>query len=207
MSWAALRDSWQTRADPDAEAAAAMPPARVSMLRRKIFRRDLLESLVALLIAPLFLAFAVMAWLHGKWWVFGFSAFLVAAVVYVPWRLWRERRKLPKSDPSRPVREYLLAEREAMRVQAELLEGIWWWYLGPLAIGVVGLYVSMRGFVWQSAAYAAVVLVFYFAIGKANQVAARSQYRVAMEEIDEQVSQLAIGQSSEEPNDDQPKDS
>ncbi|MDA8019340.1 MAG: hypothetical protein MPN21_18010 [Thermoanaerobaculia bacterium] len=202
VQWSDLRASWQSAHDPEAEAVAASPPARVQMLRRKIVFRDLLETVVAILIAPAFVWVSWLAWKKQEWWIFGFGAFLTATVIYVPWRLWRERRKLPKSDPERPVMEYLRKEREGMRAQAELLESIWSWYLGPIGVGVIGLFVSIRGFVWLSLVYSVTVALFYFAIGKANLVAARRQYRVAMKELDEQLAQLEDGQPRDLNNND-----
>ncbi len=192
MHWIEFRKTWQGTTDPETEAAAA-PPERVAWLRRRIAWRDFLETAVALLLAPFFAWFGWLSWTREQWPAFGFSALLVAAVIYIPWRLWRERRKLPKADPRRPVKDYLRAERDAMRAQAELLESVWWWYLSPLAVGVIGLYVSIRGLVWQSLAYAAVVLAMYLAIGTANRVAARAQFRTAVGEIDEQLAQLENG--------------
>lgn len=197
MPWAGLRTTWQELEDPSAEAEAATPPARVTRLRRNIVRRDLLETLVAVPLAPFFGWFSWLAATKQQWLAMAFSVFLTGAMVYIPWRLWSERRKMPKPDPQRPVREYLRAEHAGMRAQAELLEAVWWWYLGPLGVGVVGLYVSIRGLVWQSAAYSAVVLVVYWAIGKGNSIAAKKQYRVAMQEIDEQLAQLGKGESPE----------
>lgn len=78
-----------------------------------------------------------------------------------------------------------------MEAQAKLLESIWWWYLGPLGIGVIGLYTAIRGLVWESLAYAVVVSLFYIAIGHSNSLAARRQFRKAMAQINEQLDQLA----------------
>ena len=197
MQWNEHRKQWQQSSDGSAEKIAAKPPALVTRLRRQILRRDLLESAIAFLMLPFFVLFSWKAVAHQKWILLAFLLFLIGAIVYVPWRLWQERRKLPKADPQTSIRDYLEAERAAMLAQAKLLEGIWWWYLGPLGVGVVGVYVSIRGLVWQSLAYAVAVLVVYLMIGKGNAVAARSQFRVAVSQIEDDIAQLVVDEPRE----------
>ncbi|MEM8963448.1 MAG: hypothetical protein AAGD38_18340 [Acidobacteriota bacterium] len=188
-----LRATWQGVEDPEAD-NIEFPPPRARRMHRKIFRRDLLETGIAVLLMPFFGWFGWLALTKQRWVIFAFSVFLVAALVYIPWRLWRERRKLPRPDPNRSVKAYLREERDAMRAQAELLESIWGWYLGPLGVGVIGLYVAVRGLVWQSLAYAAAVAFMYILIGWSNRAAAKKHYRATVASLDAQLAELENGQ-------------
>jgi hypothetical protein len=188
MDWNDLRSRWR----------AAGPPSRVGALlerigprsdrlRAAISRRDFIESAIAIVLFP---AFAWLAWQlasRGTWLPFAFVAFLLGWLVYVPLRLRAARRALPTMRADLPTRDYLAAERDAMRAQATMLEQVWRWYLAPCAIGVCGFVLSARGFTLKTIVYSAVVLAFCFLLGHANRVAARTQFRALADDIDRQI--------------------
>ncbi|MEM9305475.1 MAG: hypothetical protein AAGE01_25425 [Pseudomonadota bacterium] len=186
MEWDQLKDQWQAQS-ADAQPA---PPAKIDKLRKQIIRRDRLETIVAVCMMPFFVLTGVFGAMDGNWAMVGFCVFLLGALIYIPWRLWKTRQMLPEPDPNRPVREYLAAEREAMLGQAEMLRNVWRWYLAPIAIGAVGVYGSTTGIGMQLLGYAVVVLLVCVAIDYLNRRVARKQIGDAIEGIDAQLKAL-----------------
>jgi len=191
MDWNELRNRWRASEPPSPMAAMlARIGSRSDRLRGAVLRRDFIETAVAVVMFP---AFAWITWklaTHSAWLPFAFSAFLLAWIAYVPLRLRAARRALPVMRADLPTRDYLAAERDAMRVQAEMLEAVWRWYLAPCAIGVSGFMLSARGFTLKSVAYCAVVTGFCVLLGYANRAAARMQFRALADDIDTQLRSL-----------------
>lgn len=187
MDWNEMRDRW--RAEPAKTPMAEMLArigARSGRLRKAVLRRDVVETVVAIVMIP---PFAWLAWqlgARGQWLPFAFIAFLLGWLVYVPLRLRRARLALPRHRADLPTRDYLAAEREGMIAQAGMLEAVWRWYLAPCAIGVVGFVVSARGITPKTLGYAAVVVGFCVLLHVANRAAAR-HFRTLADDIREQV--------------------
>ncbi len=191
MDWNQLRAQWQRdSAAPSTPDTIASVQRRDDELRRTLRRRDLLESVVGLLIAPVFGAMTWGAALREAWLPALFSALLAAWALYVPWHLWRNRRRLPQPSPTVPLLDHLRASHAAMLLQARQLEQIWRWYLAPCAIGVIGLTFSVRGATTGAFVYSAVVLGFCLLIARANHYAARTQFRVHADALAKQISAL-----------------
>lgn len=195
MNWNTLRQRWQ---HAEAGAQATVDPrliddvrARERRLRAAVQRRDLLESGVALVLAPIFGYMSLRAGLGEKWWSMFFSAWLTAWTLYVPWRFWRVRRRMPDARTDLPVVDYLRRQRDAMLAQARLLEQVWIWYLAPCGIGVVGLNFAANGPTAGNFAYAAIVAAFLAWLGRLNRRAARTQFRDFVAEIDRQLATLS----------------
>lgn len=189
MEWNELQDQWQRWSDANAEVRLQRPDASARLWRR-IRSRDVLESALAALLA---LAFAVAAYalLAAGLRVSGaFSVFLVAAIIYVPWRLWRVRRMIPEPDPNRPVHEFLAAERAALVAQASMLRSVARWYYGPIAVGVIGFFTGIAGLSLASLGYALIVIGLCAAIEYWNRAAAGKSVQPAIDRIDEQIRQL-----------------
>lgn len=188
MDWNDLRSRWRASEPPSPMAEMLdRVGARSGRLRSAISRRDLIESVIAIVMIP---PFAWLAWqlgTRGLWLPFAFIAFLLGWLVYVPLRLRAARRALPVVRADMPTRDYLAAERDAMRVQATMLEAVWRWYLAPCAIGVIGFVLSARGFTLKTVLYSAVVLGFCALLGYANKVAAKTQFHTLADDIDHQI--------------------
>lgn len=193
MDWNELRSGWQARGDRN-EAAAEISLELRSHAQQTLWRRvkwrDGLETVVALLLAP---GFAFTAWWlaqAGLWWPAGFAAALVIAIVYIPIRLWRARRRIPVLDPGVPVIEFLRAERSALQAQAAMLSSVARWYSGPICVGVVGFYTSLKGPTVDSLIYALFVLGLFLAIEFGNRLAVRKRFEPAIDTLDHQISLL-----------------
>lgn len=189
MDWNALRSKWQKREDA-AGSGRLERPGGAARLWHRVRSRDLLETAVAIPLVPFFAVCAYWMAREGMWITAFFALFLVAVIVYIPRRLWRARRLIPRPDPNRPVREFLAAERAALAAQAEMLGSVARWYYGPIAVGVLGFYVSIKGFALSSLLYTLFVIALCVAIEAANRCAVRTRFLPAIEMIDEQIDQL-----------------
>jgi hypothetical protein len=189
MDWQRIRADWQSRSEPHAERALSAPSG-LTRLWSRVRRRDRIETAVAIVMAPLFAAMAVWLFSEGLLVAAGFSAWLTLCCIYVPLRLRAARRLIPEPHPEQPVLEFLHAEREALRMQREMLASVWRWYWGPIAVGVVGFFVGIRGLDWVSAGYVALVVMVSLAIEVANRMAVRHQIEPALRVLDEQIDEI-----------------
>lgn len=189
MDWNELRSKWQARDGAGAADVLARPDS-VRRLWGRVRWRDTLESVVAFLLVPFFAVTAFWLARGGLWLAAAFAVFLVAVLVYIPWRLWRARRLIPQPDPNRPVREFLAAERAALAAQATMLRSVSRWYYGPIAVGVVGFYASIQGAAGSTLLYALFVFALCAAIEAANQCAVRMRFQPAIDLLDKQIHQL-----------------
>ena len=126
MKWDTLQNQWQRQGGDalDREQAAAIVSAargRHDSLHQRVRRRDGLETLIALLLAPFFTVAGFIEGQEGLWVAVAGCAILVAACVYIPLRLRKARRLLPEIDMDRPLVNYLRDEHQALSAQVELL--------------------------------------------------------------------------------------
>lgn len=189
MNWDRVRMDWQSRPVGGAD-RLLHEPTRLGRLWQRIQWRDGLETGIAALVG---LFFGVMAWwllTEGMFVPAGFAFSLVLVCVYIPLRLSRARRLIPEADPAQPVIDFLRAERRALRRQRDILASVSRWYWGPVAVGAIGFYVSIRGWHWTSAVYVAVVLLASVIIEYANRAAVRENIEPALDELDEQIRKM-----------------
>ena len=178
MDWNELRHRWrEAPAIPVPQTLERDVEARDRKLRATVRRRDLLETVVAALMAPMFAGLAVwLAW-RGAWIAFGFCALIVAWIGYVPWRLKQARRALGEPRPDVTLVAYLRAQHEAMLAQARMLEQAWLWYVAPCMVGIGGLVLSLGGVTTKTVAYLGFVGAFGLVLGYANRRVARTEFR------------------------------
>lgn len=189
MDWDELRSRWQTH-DEESGPGRLERPGGTAHLWRQVRSRDGLESVVAFLLIPFFGTMAFFTIREGQWLAAGFAVFLVAVLIYIPWRLWRGRRIIPLPDPNRPVREFLLEERAALAAQAGMLRTVSRWYYGPIAVGVIGFYAGIHGAALSTLVYAALVAAMCIFIEVVNRHAVRTRFRPAIDMIDQQIHEL-----------------
>lgn len=145
----------------------------------KIRRRDRRESIAAVLV---FLFFSLML-LDPSWMVRAGALIVMASSAFVYWTLRRTRTRHATSQPGRPVADVLRAERTKVEAQIRLLENILWWYIAPLAIGVVLVVAGDEGASWFTFGYAAFVVILGGVIYYLNQRAVRRDLRPRREEL------------------------
>lgn len=133
------RKAWQEqevpdRGAPDEEELLAWVQEKSEAFERKIRRRDLLETLAAVVVAG---CFAYEAATSATWMARVGAAIVVLSSGFIAWWLRRARKAGPTRAADRSVADRLRAERERVEIQIRLLRSVLWWYLGPLAVGVV----------------------------------------------------------------------
>jgi hypothetical protein len=199
MSWKDLQGQWQhTEVTPLSASIAQDTLRRVQRLRRRILWRDGLETVVALAMIPI-----VFGWLrdavHAHVLLMEASAALLLAwLFYVPWRLWRARRLLPRNDPGLPPQRYLERQKQAMLAQARMLERVAWWYLAPCMLGIAGLTIGKHGLTRSALIYLGIVFVLYVVIERLNKRTAKRNFRRRVAEIDATCRELAALEATED---------
>jgi hypothetical protein len=200
MTWKDVRDQWQRSAVTPLPASTVKDTLRrAQRLQRRILWRDGLETVVALALLPIVFGWLLKA-IHMHAIVPGASAALLLAwLLYVPWRLWRSRRLLPRKDPGLPLQRYLELERQAMLSQARMLEEIVWWYVAPWAVGIAGLTLGNRGLTTASLSHLAIVFALGVFIVHLNKRAARRTFRQRISDIDASRRELDTLEAATEP--------
>ena len=147
MDWDNIRQQWQTQppASPSAAPSAEHLRQESDRLQRRVRRRDLLETIAAVVVAVFFLWAAGSGFSRGNWVGASFALLLVAWAVFVPFQLRRARRKPPDPRRDLPPRTFLEHQREAALAQAHMLDRAWLWYVAPCTAGVLGLTFSAPG--------------------------------------------------------------
>lgn len=187
MEWSDLKLQWQTRQD-----GTPLPdrPPKLAGLWQTVNRRDMLESAVGAVTALAFMASALFFAIAGLWITSLSSLFLTGCIVLILLKLRQARRRIPTPDPEEPVLSFLKAEQDALRAQASLLSTTFFWYWGPLGLGVIVFFTSIRGFDLMALAYAAFVVAMGLGVEALNRAAVKRQIHPALAWVNEQISQL-----------------
>jgi RNA polymerase sigma-70 factor (ECF subfamily) len=154
---------------------------------RKIRRRDLLETLAAVVVATAFgyEAVTVETWVArlGALIVVGSSAFIV-------WWLRRARKTGRVRSADLPVAERLRAERERIESQIRLLESVLWWYAGPLAVGAALFVLGLQAGAVATAATLTVIVAVSSFVWWLNRRAVRRDLRPRRRELNRLIDTL-----------------
>ena len=191
MDWDSMKQRWQHDAPAVPAASIDELQALDQAIRRRVRRRDLLETVAAVAVAVFFTLTALGMASRGEWAAVGFSVLLVAWAAVVPLRLRHARRQVPEEDPQLPLVENLGRQRDAALAQARMLEQVWLWYLGPPLIGIVGITLALRGPSMFALVYLSVVVVLYLGIAWYNRHAARTKFRAHAERVQRQIDALS----------------
>ncbi|MGY0651553.1 hypothetical protein ACW7GZ_06760 [Luteimonas sp. A537] len=191
MDWDKMRNAWRG----DAPTVRLLPMeelrTRDQALWKKVRRRDLVETVAAVLVVIFFALITLAALVEGEWLQAGFALLITAWGVALPFRLRRSRRLAPDPDHGVPLLAYLQRQRDATLAQARMLEQVWLWYLTPPAIGLTGLTLARDGATAGALRYLAVMLVLYAALAWINRRVARTQFRAHAETLQRQIDRLA----------------
>lgn len=169
MRFEDLERAWQHRESvvdrpPEPERQLAAVREKAGVLERTVRRRDLLETVIALLLLPVFAWFALRA--SHPLSRLG-AAIIAAACVAIPLVLRRARRRDP--DLGLPVADFLRLELAFVLRQRRLLLTVPLWYLGPLGVGAVLFFAGGSPSVWITAAYGIGVAAFCAAVWWLNR--------------------------------------
>jgi hypothetical protein len=165
---------------------------RARELEAIVRRRDLIETVAALLVLPVFGFFALRP---GELLVRAGAAIVALACIAIPIVLKLARRRRP--DLGQPVATFLRLELDLVLRQRRLLLTVPLWYLLPLGAGVILFFAGASPSPWLTAAYAAVVVVFFAALWRLNRRAVTSELEPREREL-----RLWIELAGEEARDD-----
>ena len=193
MDWEMMRQQWRSEGPAVPRVPVDELEARDEKLHRQVKRRDLLETVAAVLGGIFFTFVALGSAAEGNWAAVAFSVLLVAYALFVPLKLRRARRWLPVVEHHMPLVEGLARQRDAALAQARMLEQVWLWYLTPPGVGLFGLTLAVDGVTPGSLAYLGVVLVTYVGIGWLNRHVARTRFRAHAAALQGQIDALAPG--------------
>ena len=172
------RETGGAPARSPAEELAAVR-GRAAELARIVRRRDRIETGVALAMLPIF-AWKAAASDHPLS-VLG-AAVIAVACVLIPVRLRMARHRA--ADPAQPVALALRAELARVRAQERLLGSVAWWYVGPIAVGLLLSTAGGTASPLFKAGYAAVVVAMCAWVLHLNRRAVREEIRPVAEELE-----------------------
>ena len=153
------KDTWQA-ADESAEPVLSddellrLVKENAEAFDEKIRRRDRREGIAAVLV---FGFFSLML-LDPSWVVRAGALLVMGSSVFIFWTLRRVRTGHSAPDADRPVAEVIRAEREKVDEQIRLLETVLWWYIAPLAVGILLVVGGDAGLSWFTVGYGAFVV-------------------------------------------------
>lgn len=193
-----LRGPWR-----DANAETATPMARdeliahacrgVERLWAVVFRRDWIETAAAAFVMYFFLK---MTWKVDAALLERVGAgVVVAAAVFIVYRLHAVRLNQPAAALDAPVAEFCRTELSRLESQIRLLKTVHLWYVGPVFTGLVLLSLGRHGF----GARFFVDLGVFVAVGWGIRVLNRYAARKQLEPIRDQL--LALAKELEPPDD------
>lgn len=189
MNLDSLSAAWRRQAgrapSRNAQEEIEMVRTRAAELGRIVRRRDRLETVVALLMFPLFLWLAVTT----PYRISAVGAAIIAAFcIVIPIRLRLARRAAP--DPTQPVAHALRAELQRIHAQERLLGSVAWWYLAPLGAGAILFVLGAPAPAMFRIGYAFFVVIFMGLLLRLNLRAVRHQFRPVAREIEEWLTDL-----------------
>lgn len=180
-----LKSRWQVDA-PDgwiADRSEAEMLERVKLqsdrFDRRLRRRDWLETVAAGLVSALL--FAGMP-SHG-WLARAGMGIVILACIFIVWRLHATRNRHAGTSMDRPVSDVLRGELAKLDDQLRLVEGVLWWYLAPLGVGLVLAVAGVRGWSWFTIWFALGYMGLGAGIHYLNRSAARRELRPRRQEL------------------------
>lgn len=178
------KDTWQA-ADKDADSALSdeellrLVKEQSEAFDKKIRRRDRREGIAAALV---FLFFSLQ--LLDPSWVVRIGALVVMGwSLGMYWTLRRARTGYAPPAPDQPVVETIRSERAKVDEQIRLLETVFWWYLLPLATGLLLVVGGNAGLSWFTLGYGAFVVALGGGIYYLNQREVRENLRPRREAL------------------------
>lgn len=153
-----MKGPWQGQdqtmgSEPSADQLLAAVAGASAELDRRVRRRDRIEIIVAAVVSLIFLPL-----LWSPSWVTRAGVLLYMGGSVSTWVMLRRARRSGKAeDPAAPLVEVIRSQRTKVGAQIRLLESVLWWYLAPLAAGVVLIFAGTAGISRATGVYAAAV--------------------------------------------------
>ncbi|MBJ6979653.1 hypothetical protein [Luteimonas sp. MC1895] len=190
MDWDKMRNQWR-------DAAPAAPLMAVDELRaldaslwKKVRRRDMVETVAAVVVVIFFALTALGTMAEREWVQAGFALLIVAWAAWLPFQLRRARLAAEVDGRAVSILDHLRRQRDAALEQARMLERVWLWYLTPPATGLVGLTLARDGVTKGALIYIASALLLYAGIAWLNRRTARTRFRAHADTLRRQIREL-----------------
>jgi hypothetical protein len=132
-----------------------------------VFRRDVVETIAALVVIIFFGHFFYVAPTDYVISRIG-AGLLVCWALFVIYMLHRTRTIQQPTSPDAPVREFCRIELDRLDRQIQLLRSVLWWYIAPCLIGVNIFFIGQAGFGIDSLVYGMVTLLLGWGIYALN---------------------------------------
>lgn len=189
----------QTRLTIDADLLLKEVRRNQQHFAATIFWRDVREVGTAVLMAPLWLYLGVKGSLPWTWYLMAPVLVWIAGYMLVD----RRRHQQQPPEPDEPLRQRVQCSLAQVEHQIWLLRNVFWWYLLPLGIPMLALFVQvawqLRAAGWLTAlifvGMIGVVAIAWAAVYRLNQDAVR----LALEPRRQELEALLKGLEDETP--------
>jgi hypothetical protein len=162
---------------------------RVERFWGRIVRRDVVETIAAVVVIVIFGQYCLVA--PADHVVSRISAgFLVGWALFVIYKLHRTRTIQRPTSLDAPVREFCRTELDRLDRQIQLLGSVLWWYIAPCIIGVNVMFIGMAGLGADSFAYGLVTLLLAWGIYALNRRAVAKELVPCRNDLASLLSQL-----------------
>lgn len=190
MDWDKLQDQWRASVPAVPLIAAEELRTLDRSLWRTVRRRDLVETVAAVVVGVFFALITLASLLEREWLQAAFALLVTAWGAALPFQLRRARQAASVDGHGASMLDYLRRQRDAALAQARMLERVWLWYLGPPAIGLTGLTLARDGATQDALRYLGVVLLLYAGIAWLNRHTARTRFRAHAGMLQRQIDAL-----------------
>lgn len=191
MALEKAKQTWQNADESDApsvsdETLLRLVKKRADAFDRQLRRRNRIEGIAG---AVVFLFFSTM--LVDPSWVVRIGAIIVlASTVLISWTLRRARTRPTVSSSARPVADAIRRQRERVDRQIRLLDGVLWWYIAPLATGILMVVVGDEGLSAFTLAYSGVVCAVAAVVYALNKRTVRTRLRPRRNELTRRLEEI-----------------
>jgi len=203
MKFDDLASAWQEQNDQslspeDREAIIARVCRRVERLSGVVIRRDVIETIAAVVVIIFFGGFMYNAPTDYVVSKFG-AGFLVCWALFIIYKMHRTRTIQRPAPIDAPVREFCRIELDRLDRQIQLLGSVLWWYIAPCIIGVNIMFVGLAGLGIDSLAYCIFTLLLAWAIYALNMRAVAKCLAPSRNELANLNNQLEGADVAEQP--------
>lgn len=125
-------------------------------------------------IAAAAIVFVVFVWplATGSWLTRAGALTAMVGCIMTVLLLRRGRTRHPPAAADQPLTVVLAAECARVDAQIRLLRSVLWWYVSPIAVGVILIFAGVAGLSWATLIYAVVTVLIGLGIALLNRSAA-----------------------------------
>ncbi len=170
MTFDDLPSAWQDNNDnslppEDREATILQVCRRVERVGASVIRRDLIETIAALVV--IFLFGGAVVSVDSLVARIGAGLVMLWALLVI-YKLHRTRTVQQPAPLDAPVREFCRIELARLDLQIQLLRGVVWWYIAPAIIGANAVFAGVAGLGIASLLYCLATLLFAWGVYALN---------------------------------------